>query len=288
MNYPVIKIELKSKAYPKLLKHISDPPKILYCRGDITLLNTECFAVVGTRSMTPYGREAAQQIVPGLARHFTIVSGLALGVDAVAHLATLDCNGKTIAVLGSGINLITPETNLRLGQDILKNDGLIISEHPGKKPASKESFPERNRIISGLSKGVLIIEADEKSGSLITARLAGEQDRDVFAVPGNIFSSKSMGPHKLIRTGAKLVASAHDILDDYSKLPFSKSSPLSTADPVHSAILAILEAHGPLNIDNIIEHTKLGASEIMGALALMEIQGHIKQMAGGIFRKNDN
>ena len=287
MDYPVIKIERTAKAYPKLLKHISDPPEILYCRGDITLLKTECFAVVGTRSMTPYGREATQQIVPGLTRHFTIVSGLALGIDAVAHRATLDCGGKTIAVLGSGINLITPETNLRLGQDILKNDGLIISEHPGKKPAGKESFPERNRIISGLSKGALIIEADEKSGSLITARLATEQGRDVFAVPGNIFSSKSMGPHKLIRLGAKLVASAHDILDDYSKLPIIKYSPLSTTDPTHAMILAILETHGPLNIDNIIGQTKLGASEIMGALALMEIQGHIKQMAGGIFRKSD-
>lgn len=286
MNYPVIKLERTAKTYPKLLKHISDPPEILYCRGNVSLLNTECFAVVGTRSMTPYGREATQQIVPGLARHFTIVSGLALGVDAVAHRATLDCGGKTIAVLGSGINWITPETNLRLGQDILKNDGLIISEHSGKKPAGKESFPERNRIISGLSKGVLIIEADEKSGSLITARLAGEQNRDVFAVPGNIFSSKSMGPHKLIRTGAKLVASAHDILDDYSKLPLAKSARLSTIDPIHATILAILEERGPLNIDNIIEYAKLGASEIMGALALMEIQGHIKQMAGGIFRKS--
>lgn len=287
MEYPVVELHPKLKAYPKLLRQITDPPTVLYCRGNVSLLNSECFAVVGTRSMTPYGREATQQIVPGLARHFTIVSGLALGVDAVAHRATLDCGGKTIAVLGSGINLITPETNLRLGQDILKNDGLIISEHPGKKPAGKQSFPERNRIISGLSKGVLIIEADEKSGSLITARLAGEQNRDVFAVPGNIFSSKSMGPHKLIRTGAKLVASAHDVLDDYSKLPLAKYSHLSTADPVHSAILAILETHGPLNIDNIIEHSKLGASEIMGALALMEIQGHIKQMAGGIFRKSD-
>src|SRR3989344_1966415 len=287
MDYPVIKIAQTDKTYPKLLKHISDPPEVLYCRGDITLLKTECFAVVGTRSMTPYGREATQQIVPGLTRHFTIVSGLALGIDAVAHRATLDCGGKTIAVLGSGINLITPETNLRLGQDILKNDGLIVSEHPGKNPAYKDSFPERNRIISGLSKGVLVVEADEKSGSLITARLAGEQNRDVFAVPGNIFSSKSMGPHKLIRLGATLGASAHDILDDYSKLPIIKYSPLSTTDPTHAMILAILETHGPLNIDNIIGHTKLGASEIMGALALMEIQGHIKQMAGGIFRKSD-
>ncbi len=287
MDYPIVKIGRKDRTYPKILKHISDPPEVLYCRGNIALLNTECFAVVGTRAMTPYGQEAARQIVPGLARHFTIVSGLALGIDAAAHRATLDCSGKTIAVLGSGISLITPETNLRLGQDILKNNGLIISEHPGKKPAYKDSFPERNRIISGLSKGVLIIEADEKSGSLITARLAGEQNRDVFAVPGNIFSSKSMGPHKLIRTGAKLVASAHDVLDDYSKLPFIKSPGLSTADPVHSVILAILETHGPLNIDSIIEHSKLGASKIMGALALMEIQGLVTQMASGIFRKTE-
>jgi len=287
MDYPVVKIERKSKSYPRLLKHIPEPPEVLFCRGDISLLHTECFAVVGTRSITPYGKEATRQIIPGLAKHFTIVSGLALGVDAVAHEATLDCGGKTIAVLGSGIDLITPETNLRLGQDILKSGGLIISEHPTKKPAGKHSFPERNRIISGLSKGVLVVEADEKSGSLITARLASEQNRDVFAVPGNIFSSKSMGPHKLIRLGAKLVASAHDILDDYSKLPLTKSASLSTTDPTHATILAVLEKHGPLNIDDIIEETTFGAPEVMGALALMEIQGHIKQMAGGIFRKSD-
>ncbi len=290
MAYPVIEITLKSKQYPKLLKHIADPPAQLYCRGNIDLLKTECFAVVGTRSLTPYGREAARSIVPGLAKHFTIVSGLALGVDAVAHRATLDCSGKTIAVLGSGIDLITPETNLQLGKDILTHGGLIISEHPSKKPAGKESFPERNRIISGISKGTLVIEADEKSGSLITARLAGEQNRDVFAVPGNIFSSKSMGPHKLIRTGAKLVTSAQDVLEEYSFLPLGKSpnnSHLSTADPVHRAILAILDEHGPLHVDSIIEHTDQDAAQVMAALSLMEIQGHIKQMAGGIFRKAD-
>ena len=286
-DFPVIAVKRTDKAYPKLLQHISDPPKVLYCRGDISLLNTECFAVVGSRSLTPYGKEAAHQIVPGLARHFTIVSGLALGADAAAHQATLNAGGKTIAVLGSGVELITPETNRRLGEDILKQSGLIVSEHSGKKPAGKYSFPERNRIVSGISKGVLIIEADEKSGSLITARLAGEQNRDVFAVPGNIFSSKSMGPHKLIRNGAKLVASAHDVLEDYAKLPLEKSSRLSTLDPTHATILAILEAHGPLAIDTIIEHAKLGASEIMGALALMEIQGHVRQMAEGIFRKSD-
>jgi DNA processing protein len=286
-NYPVIEVEQKSKHYPKMLRHIADPPARLFCLGDVSLLNSECFAVVGTRSLTPYGKEATRHIVPGLAKHFTIVSGLALGVDAVAHQATLDCGGKTIAVLGSGIALITPETNRFLGEDILKRGGLIISEHTGKKPAGKHSFPERNRIVSGLSKGVLIIEADEKSGSLITARLAGEQNRDVFAVPGNIFSSKSMGPHKLIRTGAKLVASSHDVLEDYSKLPLAKSPRLSTTDPTHAAILAILDTHGPLHIDHIIEAVGYSVPEVMAALSLMEILGHVKQMAGGIFRKSD-
>jgi DNA processing protein len=285
MNYPVVELDKKSKQYPKLLLQIADPPKQLYCRGNLALLNTECFAVVGTRSFTAYGREATRGIVPGLARHFTIVSGLALGIDGIAHRATLDSGGKTIAVIGSGINLITPETNIRLGQDILKNDGLIISEHPGKKPANKGSFPERNRIISGLSKGTLIIEADEKSGSLITARLAGEQNRDVFAVPGSIFSSKAMGPHKLIRAGAKLVASSQDILDEYSFLPLGKRPTLSTDDPIHSAILAILETHGPLAIDAIIEHSEKSAPEIMAALSVLEIKGIVSQMAGGIFRK---
>lgn len=280
-----MELALKSKAYPKLLRQIADPPAILYCRGDVSLLNTECFAVVGTRSMTPYGKEATQQIVPGLARHFTIVSGMALGVDAIAQRATLDCGGKTIAVLGTDVEHPTPQTNHRLAQDILKHGGLLISEYKVGSRIFASNWAIRDRIVSGLSKGVLVIEADEKSGSLITARLAGEQNRDVFAVPGNIFSSKSMGPHKLIRTGAKLVASAHDVLEDYSKLPLGKSAHLSTIDPIHATILAILESQGPLNIDSIIEQSKLGASEAMGALALMEIQGHVKQMAGGIFRK---
>lgn len=279
--------ELKrnSEKFPELLRQIPDPPKVLYCRGNVELLNSECFAVVGTRSLTAYGKEAAQTIVPGLARHFTIVSGLAMGIDAVAHRTTLDAGGPTIAVLGSGIDYITPEVNRKLGQDILKNNGLIISEHPGKKPAHKGAFPERNRIISGLSKGVLIIEADEKSGSLITARLAAEQNRDVFAVPGSIFSIKSFGPHKLIRTGAKLVTSANDVLEEYSLLPLNKEA-VSTQDPAHAAILAILDEHGPLHIDVIINQSGRNAAEVMADLSLMELQGLVKQMAGGVFRKS--
>ena len=287
MTYPVVEITEESKQYPEMLRHIADPPARLYCRGNLSLLNTECFAVVGTRAFTPYGKAAAQKIVPGLARHFTIVSGMALGIDAIAQRATLDCGDKTIAVLGTDVEHPSPRTNYVLAQDILKQDGLLISEYNTKSKIFASNWAVRDRIVSGLSKGVLVIEADEKSGSLITAKSAGEQNRDVFAVPGSIFSNKSGGPHKLISLGAKLVVSAQDILDEYSLLALDKKKVMSTANPVHSAILAILETHGPLNIDSIIAHAKLGASEIIGALALMEIQGHIKQMAGGIFRKSD-
>ncbi len=287
MNYPVIKLDQKSQDYPELLRHIPDAPKHLFCRGNISLLNTECFAVVGTRSLTPYGREAAQTIVPGLAKHFTIVSGMALGIDAVAQRAALDCGGQTIAILGTAVENPSPRTNLMLAQDILKHGGLLVSEFAKTDRVFAFNFAIRDRIISGISKGVLVVEADEKSGSLITARLAAEQDRDVFAVPGSIFSSKSMGPHKLIRLGAKLASSAHDILDEYSLLPLDKKLALSTMDPGQAEILAILQAHGPLHIDRIIEHAKQNASVVMASLTLMEIQGHVKQMSGGVFRKAD-
>jgi DNA processing protein len=287
MNFPTRTVKFTSPEYPELLKHISDPPKQLYCRGNLDLLKTECFAVVGTRSLTGYGQEAARSIVPGLAKHFTIVSGMALGIDAVAQRAALDCGGRTIAVLGTSVEDPSPRTNLKLANDILKNGGLLVSEVHKTGRVFAFNFAVRDRIISGLSKGVLIIEADEKSGSLITARLAAEQDRDVFAVPGSIFSTKSFGPHKLIRTGAKLVTSAHDVLEEYSLLPLDKKIALSTQNPEHAAILAILEAHGPSHIDVIIHHAGRNAAQVMADLSLMELQGLVKQMSGGIFRKAD-
>ncbi len=285
MNHPVIQIQKGSPQYPERLNQISDAPEYLYCRGNIALLDSECFAVVGTRMLTGYGKEAVQKLIPGLARHFTIVSGLALGIDACVHQTTLHCMGKTIAVLGSGIENITPMTNHRLALEILERDGLLISEHSGKKPAYKDSFPVRNRIISGLSRGVLIIEADEKSGSLVTARHALEQNRDVFAVPGNIFSPKSDGPNKLIQRGAKLVASTEDIIGDYSMLDLK--TPVSTENPTEASILAILGTNGPMTTDAIIEQARRDASEITATLSIMEIKGMVRQMAGGMFRKTD-
>ncbi|OGN17893.1 MAG: DNA protecting protein DprA [Candidatus Yanofskybacteria bacterium RIFCSPHIGHO2_02_FULL_50_12] len=287
MEYPVITIDIKSANYPERLKQIGNPPRQLYCRGDISLLQTECFGVVGTRMITSYGKEAVQQFVPGLARHFTIVSGLAIGIDASAHKRTLETSGKTIAVLGSGINdkHIYPVSNQKLAHEILENGGLITSEYKPDTKARDNMFPERNRIISGLSKGVLIIEADDKSGSLITARLAVEQNRDVFAVPGSIFSPKSRGTNQLIQRGAKLVSTLDDIIQDYSMLDLKL--PARNANPTEASILAVLETNGPLNTDEIIRHTQKEAPEIMVALSMMEIKGMVRQMANGIFRKAD-
>src|SRR3989344_306747 len=198
MHFPIINLGQTSRDYPKLLSQIADPPTRLYCRGNIKLLNTFCFGVVGTRKLTSYGKEATEKIVSGLANSgMTIVSGLAMGIDAVAHQTALDNELPTIAVLGSTVkdNNIGPRVNLTLAMEILKNNGLLISEYKKEAEVYAINFAIRDRIISGLSKGVLIVEGAEKSGSLITAKSATEQNRDVFAVPGSIFSFVSAGPN---------------------------------------------------------------------------------------------
>lgn len=278
----VIKINRKSKEYPKKLTHIHNPPEVLYCRGNMSLLDSECIAIVGTRKLTSYGKEAAYNISRQLAeKGFTIVSGLAMGIDAVAHQATLSVRGKTIAVLGTGVSdkTIYPKVNFKLSQDILKNDGLIISEYAADEPGFKSNFPQRNRIISGLSKGTVVIEADEKSGSLITARLALEQNRDVFAVPGSIFSKRSVGPNKLIQKGAKAIMSAQDIIDEY-QFVLDLPQPLSTHKEAEDNILDILNKTRPISVDELNKKLKISISDIMSSLSLLELDGKIKLLNG--------
>ncbi len=289
MNWPIKKIAIGEEVYPKLLTHIADPPQILYCRGNLNLLNKTCFAVVGTRKLTSYGKEVAQNVVRGLVQAgFVIVSGLAMGIDTVAHQTTLDCEGKTIAVFGTPLDQIYPPENSKLAQDILDNDGLIISEYPSGYPGLGINFAIRDRLISGLSKGVLVIEAPEKSGALITAQCAIDQNRDVFAVPGSIFSSNSVGPNNLIKKGAKLVNSAQDILDEYGenlKLFEDLKPVLSTKDPVQKIILAILDKDGTMFIDDIIRKSEKETSKIIAALSVLEIKGLIKNIGNGKYRK---
>ncbi len=218
----VQKITLNSKNYPELLKQIYDPPKQLYILGDLTdqlsLINNP-LAVVGTRKASTYGKKTTNYFVRTLAKAgLTIISGLALGIDSIAHQSTLEVKGRTVAVLGSGLNVIYPPTNKNLAQEIIKSNGVIISEYPPNTRPSKQNFPTRNRIIAGLSLGVLVIEAPEKSGALITARAAIEQGREVFVVPGSIYNENSAGCHFLIKAGAKPVTKPEDILETLSSL----------------------------------------------------------------------
>ncbi len=288
-KFPIITIRSGNKKYPKLLGQIHDFPKVLYCRGNLSLLKKTCFAVVGTRKLTSYGKEAAQNMVRGLVQAgFVIVSGLALGIDSVAHQTTLDCGGKTIAVFGTHLGKIYPPENSKLAQSILDNDGLLISEYPDGHQTFPANFAVRDRIVSGLSKGVLVIEAPEKSGALITADCAIDQNRDVFAVPGNIFSSNSFGPNYLIKRGAKLVTSAQDILDEYGSnltLFEEEKSTLSTKNPVQKIILAILDKNGTMFIDDVVRESETETSKVIAALSVLEIKGLIKNTGHGKYKK---
>jgi DNA processing protein len=215
IKYHIQILTPQDKLYPPLLKNIAVPPQILYTLGNQSILSQPCLAVVGSRHHSIYGKKVVEKIIPALVeKRIAIVAGLALGIDSLGHQATLRKNGKTIAVLGSGLARIYPTSNRFLAKQILEKDGLLISEFPLTSSPLKKHFPMRNRIISGLSLGTVVIEAAERSGSLITANFALEQGRDVFAVPGNIFSQYSQGANMLIQQGAKLVSQPKDILEE--------------------------------------------------------------------------
>ena len=209
----IIKITMENEKYPILLKQIYDPPKCLYVMGNIEILNNPSIAIVGCREATEYGKKAATYFSYNLAKqNVTIVSGLARGIDSYSHIGALKANGKTIAVIGSGLDIIYPKENEQLAKKIVEQGGAIISEYPlGTRP-QKEHFPARNPIISGISQATLVIEAKEKSGSLITADFAMEQGKDVYSVPGNINSKNSVGTNNLIKDGAIPVSKFSDIL----------------------------------------------------------------------------
>jgi len=209
-------IDVKHKNYPKLLKEIYDPPQTLYVNGPLKSKEKYPLAVVGTRKVSLYGQKITRSLVKVLAQAgFTIISGLALGVDGIAHQTTLDVGGRTIAVLGSGLDIIYPSSHQQLAQKIIESNGVIVSEYEPKSRPSKWTFPARNRIVAGMSLGTLVIEAPKKSGALITARFALEQGREVFAVPGSVYNENSAGCNLLIKMGAKPVTKPEDILEAF-------------------------------------------------------------------------
>ncbi len=266
--------------YPSLLKEISFPPQGIYIQGSFFSKMTP-LAVVGTRKISNYGKIVTEQIVKKLITYnVIIISGLAQGVDTIAHSTALNNGGKTIAVLGSGLDKIFPSSNKSLARKIISN-GAVISEYPLGTSPYPYYFPQRNRIISGLSKGTLVIEAPKKSGALITAHFALEQNREVFAVPGSIFNPNSEGTNKLIQEGAKLVSTVQDILEELN-IPFSPTPPLplnlnkQESKIYHNFLVGI-----PITIDELMAKTNLSSAEILISLSTLELKGLIKTIEGG-------
>jgi DNA processing protein len=269
-------------AYPALLREIPDPPQLLHVIGRVELLNTQCLAVVGSRSASQQGRRNAQTF----ARTFSdaglcIVSGLALGIDAAAHEGGLAGLSSSIAVLGAGANVVYPPANAELAARLAES-GCIITEYCLDTPPLPGNFPRRNRLISGLARGVLVIEASERSGSLCTAHLAAEQNREVFAVPGSIHYTMSKGCHKLIKEGAKLVESAADVLQELGFAGRAESARTRRSNKKSNPILAAM-GHDPVSVDQLIQMTGLGPSECAAQLSLLEIEGRIEAIDGGRF-----
>ncbi|MCD5396250.1 MAG: DNA-processing protein DprA [Candidatus Pacebacteria bacterium] len=282
-NLSKIKIvKEKESLFPESLKKIKNPPKTLYLLGDLDIKNKPILAVVGTRRCTDYGKKVVINFTKNLAEAgFIIVSGLAKGIDTLAHKTCLEYKGKTIAVLGSGLDRIYPKENKVLAEEILKQGGAIISEYPPGTPPNHFHFPERNRIIAGLSLGVLVIEAREKSGALITADWAFLQKKPVFAVPGPIYEETSSGCHLLIQKGAKLVTSPDQILQFFG-VSFKKRKTKIEGTDEEKIILNLL-LDKTLHIDQIIQKSKVKPQKVLQILSKLELEGKIKNLGGNIF-----
>jgi DNA processing protein len=267
-------------AYPARLKEIHDPPAVLYLRGEILPRDEWCVAVVGTRKATAYGRQVTEELVTGLARNnITIVSGLARGIDAIAHRSALEAGGRTFAVYGCGLDTVYPAENAALAQRIAAQ-GALISEYPLGTGPRAEHFPRRNRIISGLALGVLVSEAGEDSGALITVRTALEQNREVFSVPGNILSPTSRGTNGIIKDGAKLVQDVADILEELNLTAVAHQIEFKEVIPASGTETLILQKLSvePVHVDDICQATGLSAATVSSTLAMMELKGMVRQV----------
>ena len=295
-------VALDDTAYPARLRQIYDPPLVLYVRGNVTPLSQPGIAVVGTRHPTPYGTGMAERLACDLAtRGLVIFSGLARGVDTAAHRGAVSGKGKTVAVFGTGADVLYPKENSRLAEQILSLGGALISEFPLGTFAAPQNFPIRNRIISGISFGVLVVEAAEYSGTRITARCALEQNREVYAVPGNVTNKNSWGPNTLIKQGAKLAATWEDIWEELpadvrlaltpetgAESPGSQTASLfeeTSLSPHEKKIYKVLKADEAMHLDEIIEklEPELSSSEIFAAMFELELAGKVKQLPGKNF-----
>jgi DNA processing protein len=280
-------ISIEEDDYPELLKEIFYPPFLLFYKGDLAVNGLKTLAVVGARKCTYYGQQAIEKIIPPLVAHkILIVSGLAIGIDSLSQLETVKSGGRTIAVLGSGIDKksIYPAQNLLLAEEIIASGGAIVSEFPPGTPPLRMNFPQRNRIIAGLAQATLVIEANQKSGSLITARFALEEGREVMALPGNIFSQASEGPNNLIKSGAKPIFTSEDVLESFGFFPEKNiengEKDLSQFNLDEQKILKKL-SHEPMHADELVRATQLDTKIINSTLTILEIKKAVKNVGGG-------
>ena len=280
-------------AYPALLKEIAAPPPILYVRGMREVLDRKAVAIVGTRMMTSYGKAVAAETAKAMAESgIVVVSGLARGVDGAAHASALASSGDTIAVLGSGVDVIYPADHSHLAAQIVRHGALVSDYPPGTQP-ERQNFPPRNRIISGLSVCTIVIEAGEKSGSLITARFAAEQGREVFVVPGNLRAPQSVGTNRLIRDGARSMLSIEDVLSyletaspsgaDRPFLP--RQQQIAFEEPMEREIIELIQ-NEPLHVDEIARILKIPSGVLGAKMTLLELKGFIDQVAPNVYQKN--
>ncbi|MFA5009531.1 MAG: DNA-processing protein DprA [Candidatus Paceibacterota bacterium] len=291
MDFLIQKISINHDFFPDSLRTIKNPPQELYYCGKINK-QENCLAIVGARICSKYGQECCLEIGSQIVdAGLTIVSGLAKGIDSFAHLAALRKNSRTIAVLGTAIDNIYPKENLPLAKEILKNNGLIISEYAPGQATAPYSFAERNRLIAGLALGTLVIEAKENSGSLLTAKATKEQGKKIFAIPGNIHSETSKGCHALIKDGAKLVQNKNDILQELkiNSLPLflKNDKPITEISSNEEKILKTLEKE-PLQIEDLIKITGLAPSKIMSLLSVLEIKNKIIDLGDNTYCLNRN
>ncbi len=278
----IFQINLSDYDYLRDLPHIPDPPKKLFIRGKLPAKRVKTVAIVGTRKPSAYGREIATKIASECAKNgIVVVSGLALGIDSIAHRAAIDSGGKTIAVLANGVDKIYPRSHEDLGQKILQTNGAILSEYPNNTPARPWQFLARNRIVSGLADAVVIIEAASRSGTLSTANHALDQGKEIFAVPGNITSPLSAGCNQLIKNGANPLTSVEDLLDFLIPDRFEKQTQLFKGDTrEENMILEFLSKNGTTSSDTIIKQTKLSASEFNQAITMLELKGLVLNNGG--------
>lgn len=278
-------VTLADDAYPRALLEIPDPPPVLYACGQIELLQRSSLAIVGSRNATAQGESNAAAFANALSdAGLTIVSGLALGIDAAAHRGGLAGPGSTVAVLGTGIDVVYPRGNAALADEIARR-GLLLSEFPLGTAAAAHNFPRRNRVISGLSGGCLVVEAALASGSLITARAAADQGREVFAIPGSIHSPLSKGCHALIKSGAKLVESAEDVLSELSGFRHSGYASTARVEPPEAAGLLSHMGYDPVDVDSLCNRAGMSADQVSSELLRLELDGSVTALPGGLYQR---